>query len=261
MNNLQKNNYLTSSKGNFELFSVLIGSLGIIGAFIAVMSLKEVKNYLEVRSFFAIFGGTLGVLLFQYNFSVLFRTFKLGGMSLLGIRDKKLISVLNELDQAIVNKTYLSQLREAKEINGDYINDALFMIQKGLVFEEIESFFHSKFSSEYFKRDATVDFLRKGASIAPALGLFGTVMGLIGVLKSLSDPSQIGPSMSLALMTTAYGAGLGTLIFTPLLGRVEQHNFTFLEVHEQLLSKMKIIIFREERRFDRELHIDDEDQE
>lgn len=261
MDNLQKNDYLIESKRGFEFFSVFIGLIGIAGAFVAVMSLKDIKNYLEFRSFLAIFGGTIGVLLFQYNFAVLYRTIKLSIISLIGYRDKKLISTLNEFDQAIVNKTYLSSLRDAKEINGDYINDALFMLQRGLVFEEIESFFQSKISNEYFKRDASVDFLRKGASIAPALGLFGTVMGLIGVLKSLSDPSQIGPSMSLALMTTAYGAGLGTLIFTPLLGRVEQHNFAYLETHEQLLNKMKIIIFREERRFDRELHIDQGDND
>ena len=256
MNELQKNDYLTESKRKFEIVSVLIGLIGICGTFYLVMSLKNIESYLELRSFFAILGGTLGILLFQYDFSVFFRSFVLGAKAMLGIRDKKIITIMNELDQAIVNKAYLSQLREAREINGDYINDALFMIQKGLVHEEIDSFFKSKFTNEYYKREAVVDFLRKGTSVAPGLGLFGTVMGLIGVLKTLSDPSKIGPSMSLALMTTAYGAALGTLIFTPLLGRVERHNFTYLEVHEQLLNKMKILIFREERRFDQELHVD-----
>ena len=133
------------------------------------------------------------------------------------------------------------------------------MIQQGLIYEEIESFFTSKVADEYQRREICVDFLKKGATIAPALGLFGTVMGMIGVLKSLSDPTQIGPSMSLALMTTAYGAGLGSLLFNPLAGRLEQHNFFYLETYQQLFNKIKILVSREERRIDRELHMDEEE--
>jgi chemotaxis protein MotA len=72
-------------------------------------------------------------------------------------------------------------------------------------------------------------------------------MGLIGVLKTLSDPSKIGVSMSLALMTTAYGAALGSLVFTPLAGRLEHHNAIFLEIHKQILSKIGVLLNRQER--------------
>ncbi len=86
--------------------------------------------------------------------------------------------------------------------------------------------------------------------IAPALGLLGTVIGLIGVLNSLNDPSKIGPSMALALMTTAYGAGLGSLILTPLAGRIEHHNVIYLENHKRLMSKVSVLLTREERQMD-----------
>jgi chemotaxis protein MotA len=56
--------------------------------------------------------------------------------------------------------------------------------------------------------------------------------------------------MSLALMTTAYGAGLASLIFTPLAGRLEHHNHIFLECHKQILSKIGILIQRDDRSMD-----------
>ena len=53
--------------------------------------------------------------------------------------------------------------------------------------------------------------------------------------------------MSLALMTTAYGAALSSLIFTPLAGRLDHHNTIYLSAHEQLLNKVSILLKREER--------------
>lgn len=56
---------------------------------------------------------------------------------------------------------------------------------------------------------------------APALGLVGTLIGLINMLRSMDDPSSIGPSMAVALLTTLYGALLANLIFNPLAGKLK----------------------------------------
>ena len=157
---------------------------------------------------------------------------------------------MRQLDEAILGERGLSELREGSEIDGELLNDVVYMHNQGLIFEEIDEFVTSRISEEFLEKKTTVHLLNRAALIAPALGLFGTVMGLIGVLKSLSDPSNIGPSMSLALMTTAYGAGLGSLVFTPLAGRIEHHNEIFMEFHKQFLSKVSILLNRDERRMD-----------
>lgn len=58
-----------------------------------------------------------------------------------------------------------------------------------------------------------------GAS-APAFGMIGTLIGLVQMLRSLSDPSQIGGGMAVALITTLYGALLANLVFIPLAGKL-----------------------------------------
>ncbi|MBL4719843.1 MAG: MotA/TolQ/ExbB proton channel family protein, partial [Alphaproteobacteria bacterium] len=60
--------------------------------------------------------------------------------------------------------------------------------------------------------------------ISPAMGLIGTLVGLVQMLGSLSDPSTIGPKMALALLTTFYGAILSNLIFTPLAAKLERNS-------------------------------------
>ena len=51
---------------------------------------------------------------------------------------------------------------------------------------------------------------------APAFGMIGTLIGLVQMLSTMEDPSSIGPSMAVALLTTLYGAVLANFIFLPL---------------------------------------------
>jgi chemotaxis protein MotA len=58
-------------------------------------------------------------------------------------------------------------------------------------------------------------------NFAPAVGLIGTLIGLIQMLGKLSDAAVVGPSMSLALIATMYGAVFANLIFFPVAGKLQ----------------------------------------
>ncbi len=59
------------------------------------------------------------------------------------------------------------------------------------------------------------------ASTAPAMGMIGTLIGLVQMLQNMSDPSAIGPSMAVALLTTLYGAILAFVLFQPIASKLE----------------------------------------
>lgn len=61
---------------------------------------------------------------------------------------------------------------------------------------------------------------RAWASLAPAFGMIGTLIGLIQMLAKLDDPSALGPGMAVALITTFYGSIMANLLFTPLAGKL-----------------------------------------
>jgi chemotaxis protein MotA len=56
---------------------------------------------------------------------------------------------------------------------------------------------------------------------APAMGMVGTLIGLVQMLQTLDDPSAIGPAMAVALLTTLYGAVMAFLLFGPLAAKLE----------------------------------------
>ncbi|TNE94024.1 MAG: flagellar motor protein PomA, partial [Gammaproteobacteria bacterium] len=54
------------------------------------------------------------------------------------------------------------------------------------------------------------------ADVAPAMGMIGTLIGLVQMLSNMEDPKSIGPAMAVALLTTLYGAMIATMIATPI---------------------------------------------
>lgn len=59
---------------------------------------------------------------------------------------------------------------------------------------------------------------------APAFGMIGTLIGLVGMLANMSDPSAIGPQMAVALLTTMYGALLANIACIPIANKLEFYN-------------------------------------
>ena len=74
------------------------------------------------------------------------------------------------------------------------------------------------------------------AGLAGAMGMVGTLIGLVAMLLNMADPSAIGPSMAVALLTTMYGAIIGNVFGTPIANILGQRNSDETLVREMILS-------------------------
>ncbi len=77
--------------------------------------------------------------------------------------------------------------------------------------------------------------LQAGGNYAPAFGMIGTLIGLIQMLAHMENPEMIGPGMSVALVTTFYGAILANVLFLPLAGKLGARS------EEEILHREMII--------------------
>ncbi len=83
------------------------------------------------------------------------------------------------------------------------------------------------------------------ADSAPALGMAGTIWGLIGMFMAMNDPAAIGPAMAIALLTTLYGVVLSNLIAAPIAGRLAELSRRELAWQQELVERMLTIARRE----------------
>jgi chemotaxis protein MotA len=86
------------------------------------------------------------------------------------------------------------------------------------------------------RRERMASVLRRSAEVAPAMGLIGTLVGLIQLLGNLDDPSQIGPAMAVALLTTFYGAVMAYMIFAPIAAKLDRNTTEEILVCEIYLA-------------------------
>ena len=242
MDALQKRKYLHSTRKRFDPFA-LVCSLVLLGFLLFHLGGQHsLDNFWDLRSFLVVVGGTFASVLIQFDF---YQCLRCGWQILRSFwskPEKQMLQSLQQLDSTILNEGSLVDLRPGQSITGELLGDIVYMMKKSLSFDDIDAFVRSRLHDELADLERSVLIVKRAALLAPSLGLFGTVVGLVILLKNLSDPSQIGPAMSLALLTTAYGSGLSSLVFTPLSGRLEHHKDLYAEAYEQLLSKVGILI-------------------
>ena len=104
-----------------------------------------------------------------------------------------------------------------------YLQKGIALAVDGATPEEIERVLANEIDivDEHRIREAAV--LRRAAEVAPAMGLIGTLVGLIQMLANLDDPSSIGPAMAVALLTTFYGAVMAYMVFAPIAAKLEKN--------------------------------------
>ncbi len=112
------------------------------------------------------------------------------------------------------------------------------------------------------QRNEQANVFRTMAVLGPMFGLLGTLLGIVQVLRSISDPTRVGPAMAVALSTAFYGIALANLICVPIAGKIRNRSFEeslsreivmqgvlgILENKPAYLLEMELQSFLEERR-------------
>jgi chemotaxis protein MotA len=73
-------------------------------------------------------------------------------------------------------------------------------------------------------------------TFAPAVGMLGTIIGLVQMLMQMEDPSQIGAPMAVALLTTFYGTLLANLLFLPVAGKLKTRSRQEILIKQMVLE-------------------------
>jgi chemotaxis protein MotA len=90
--------------------------------------------------------------------------------------------------------------------------------------EDIERTLRTELQATMARHKAAADILRRGGEVAPAMGLIGTLVGLVQMLSNLNNPSAIGPAMAVAILATLYGAVLANVVLLPLAAKLDRNN-------------------------------------
>ncbi len=131
----------------------------------------------------------------------------------------------------------IDQFYEKDKILGNMMR----MLIDGQSVEEIESNFENAIAQEDQKLETEVKVWDALGELFPALGMIGTLIGLIQMLQNLSDPAALGPGMAVAMITTLYGAVLANVLCIPVAKKLKYYKDQLLLYKESYLITIKSI--------------------
>lgn len=206
-------------------------ALGIFAAFALISTAITVsgagKSFIDFPSVLIVLGGTFAVTLASFTFEEFFRTPSVLVRNIFHkhYEPREVALTMLDLAENARKKGLLAMQNEVGKFrNMHFLSKGLDMVIDGVEPEEVERVMRQEIhaTSERHMQGALV--LRKMAEVAPAMGLIGTLIGLVQMLGNLDDPSKIGPAMALALLTTMYGATLAYAFFSPLASKLERNS-------------------------------------
>ncbi|WP_196139243.1 flagellar motor protein PomA [Aliikangiella sp. G2MR2-5] len=197
--------------------ATLVGLIGAIGMILMAMLLSgNITTFIDIPSILIVVVGTHFVVLMKYSLSD-FLSAASSGMKVLSFKSPdcdELIEKIVELAD-MARKSGLLAL-ESAEIPDPFMKKGIGLLVDGHDGEVVKTILEKdlKMASERHQNGAGV--FKSMADIAPAMGMIGTLIGLVAMLSNMDDPKTIGPSMAVALLTTMYGAMMANMIGIPI---------------------------------------------
>lgn len=122
------------------------------------------------------------------------------------------------------------------EIDDPFLVKGIQLAVDGTDPEVIQTMMQTELDQMCSRHDRGIHVLRRVSEYAPAFGMIGTLIGLVVMLNNLNDPSLIGPSMAVAIITTFYGAMICYLVVTPLAERLERTSNDEVLIREMMIK-------------------------
>lgn len=192
--------------------------IGLIGAFgIIYMAISaNAAAFLDTASMLIVVAGSIAVVLARCSLGEFLGAFKVLGKAFSRKIENpyELINQLVEL-ATIARKDGMIAL-EGQDIKNAYMAKAVAMLVDGTDTDIIKSSLERDNGMMKQRHAMGAGVFSAWGEIAPAMGMVGTLAGLVIMLGNMSDPKAIGPAMAIALLTTMYGAILANVICLPI---------------------------------------------
>jgi chemotaxis protein MotA len=192
-------------------------ALGIITGGSGLLTFVDIPSVLIVvlGSYFGLFtfssvSNSVGV------FSLLKLCFKLPNFD-----EKSLIAKLMAMSEKARREGLLALEEELEDLDDEFMKKGMRLVVDGTDAEIIRTLMETELSQMQERHVSKIGVINMWGTLAPGLGMLGTVIGLIGMLKNLEDKSALGPNMAVALITTLYGSIMANLIMIPMAGKLK----------------------------------------
>jgi chemotaxis protein MotA len=126
---------------------------------------------------------------------------------------------------------------EIKKVDNDFLKRGIMMVVDGVDPAQVRAILEIEIKHTFERHEeGGISFLNAAGGYGPTMGIIGTVMGLVSILKQLSDPTSLGPKIAAAFLATLWGILSANMIWLPLAGKLAFRNHEESNYYRMLLE-------------------------
>ncbi len=211
--------------------------LGVISAFglmcIAISMGGGIQLFINIPALMIVVGGTLGATMINYPVKDVLGVFKVVKKALFA----KKISVTELIKRFVTfakksrKEGILTLEDDIKDVSDEFLRKGVQLAIDGLEPQEISEILETEIDFVRSRHQLGAEIFTTMGTFSPALGMIGTLIGLVQMLQTMDDASKIGPAMAVALLTTFYGSIMANIVCLPIAGKLRTRS------KEEVLTK------------------------
>jgi chemotaxis protein MotA len=220
----------------------LIGIIGAVGMIVgSMLSQGGIGPYLHTASTLIVVGGTL--------FGVMYSTPLPRFLGSFGVMAKAFFPPIKKQEDMIERMVDLAGIArkdgmmalEGQEVPDKFFEKGLQLLVDGADEGKLTVQLSQEIKAMKSRHQSNHEVMKAWVDLAPAMGMIGTLIGLVAMLGNMADPKAIGPAMATALLTTLYGAFIANVIFTPMQKKLEGYTEYEVVYREMVVDGLRNI--------------------
>ena len=207
--------------------TTLIGILVAFGLVVASILMGGSGGwFVNYPSLMIVVGGTMGATFLAYPLSDVLGVFGVAKNVFLhrSQSSKELIDQIVEFAKKARREGILSFESQLNDVKEPFLAKGLQLAIDGMESNAIEEIMSTEIQFVEQRHKVGAEIFDTMGTFAPAVGMLGTIIGLVQMLMQMDDPSSIGGPMAVALLTTFYGVLLANLLFIPIAGKLKMRS-------------------------------------
>ena len=216
--------------------ATLVGIFGALALIVISMLMSgELGMFINIPSIVIVVGGTIFAVMAKYGLGQYLGAIKVAGKSFkVKLSDplELITEVVGLADEA--RKGGLLSL-EGKEVSDEFLKRGIQLLVDGHEPDVVRTLLSKDRNKAEERHLVGSSIFGAMTEMAPAMGMIGTLIGLVAMLANMDDPKSIGPAMAVALLTTLYGAVIANAICQPMADKLK------LRAAEEAMVKSLII--------------------
>lgn len=205
------------------LIGFALGLGSIIFSIVSSSGVSGALSYIDVPSLVIVIGGGIAATVISYSLPQVTSIVSIASKAFVNknTSTQEIIEKFLEMSNVSKKEGLLALEKYLASEEDQFLKKAVSMVIDGTPKENIRETLTNEVDYLRLRHSQSQGIFETFAAQFPAWGMIGTLIGLVALLKNLDDPSAIGPSMAVAILTTLYGSLLANFVCNPIAKKLE----------------------------------------